>query len=166
MTGCQLRPTDRAMAARSVRTSSSEEKSRSTDEDERMLTKPCIEDHNVCRVLTAVTQGSPRPDSTDHGAETMGSGTRTTDSRVSVATSPFSSASPSRRIVAIVAVTVATQFSFTWASGAWSVLRSSSSAFRRGRQDQWACRPSASSEYQRSPQSEVHDRRDSAAAAL
>ena len=26
--------------------------------------------HDVCRVLTTVTQGSPRPNSTDHGAET------------------------------------------------------------------------------------------------
>ena len=38
----QLRPTDRAMA-RLARTSSSEEESRSTDEDERLLTKRCIE---------------------------------------------------------------------------------------------------------------------------
>ena len=39
LTGGQLRPTVRATAARSVRTSSSEEASRSTDEDERLLTK-------------------------------------------------------------------------------------------------------------------------------
>ena len=38
----QLRPTDTAMAARSVHTSS-EEESRSTDEDEGLLTKRCIE---------------------------------------------------------------------------------------------------------------------------
>ena len=34
-----LRPTDRAMAARSVRTSSSEEESRLSDDEERLLTK-------------------------------------------------------------------------------------------------------------------------------
>ena len=36
---CQLRPTDRAMAARSARTSSSEEESRLSDDEERLLTK-------------------------------------------------------------------------------------------------------------------------------
>ena len=41
--GGQLRPTDRAMAARSARTSSSEEESSSTDEEECLLTKRCIE---------------------------------------------------------------------------------------------------------------------------
>ena len=42
--------TDRAMAARSVRTSSSEEESRSTDEEDRLLTKRCIGWHraNTC----------------------------------------------------------------------------------------------------------------------
>ena len=43
LTGAQLRATDRAMAARSVRTSSSEDESSSTDEDERLLMKCCIE---------------------------------------------------------------------------------------------------------------------------
>ena len=35
--------------------------------------------HNACRVLTAVTQGSPRPNSTGHGAKPMGPGTRMTN---------------------------------------------------------------------------------------
>ena len=39
LTGGLLRPTDRAMAARSVRTSSSEEDARSTDEEDRLLRK-------------------------------------------------------------------------------------------------------------------------------
>ena len=39
LTGGQLRPTDRAMAARSARTSSSEEASRLSDDEERLLTK-------------------------------------------------------------------------------------------------------------------------------
>ena len=43
LTGGQLRPKDRATAARSVRMSSSEKESRSTDMDERLLTKRCIE---------------------------------------------------------------------------------------------------------------------------
>ena len=43
MTGGQLRPTDRAMAASSACRSSSEEGSRSTDEEDRLLTKRCIE---------------------------------------------------------------------------------------------------------------------------
>ena len=43
-TGGQLRPTNRAVAARSARTSSREEESRSTDEEERLLTKRCIEE--------------------------------------------------------------------------------------------------------------------------
>ena len=43
LTGGQLRPTDRATAARSARTSSSEEASRSTDDEERLLTKRSIE---------------------------------------------------------------------------------------------------------------------------
>ena len=43
LTGGQLRPTDRAMAARSARTSSSEEDARSTDEEDRLLTERCIE---------------------------------------------------------------------------------------------------------------------------
>ena len=41
--GGQLRPTNRAMAARWARTSSSEETSRSTDDEERLLTKRSIE---------------------------------------------------------------------------------------------------------------------------
>ena len=41
VTGGKLRPTDRAMAARSARTR--EEESRSTEEEERLLTKRCIE---------------------------------------------------------------------------------------------------------------------------
>ena len=40
--GGQLRPTDKAMAASSVRTSSSEEDSGSTDEEDGLLTKRCI----------------------------------------------------------------------------------------------------------------------------
>ena len=40
--------------------------------------------HNVCRVLTAITKGSPRSSSKEHGAETMVSTTKTTDSRGSV----------------------------------------------------------------------------------
>ena len=47
LSGGQLKPTDRAMAARSVRTSSSEDESRSADEDERLLTKRCIERENT-----------------------------------------------------------------------------------------------------------------------
>ena len=47
LTGGQRRPTDRAMAARSARTSSSEEHAeedvRSTDEEDRLLTNRCIE---------------------------------------------------------------------------------------------------------------------------
>ena len=43
LTGGQLRPTDKATAARSARTSSSEEASRSTDDEERLLTKRSIE---------------------------------------------------------------------------------------------------------------------------
>ena len=39
LSGGQLRPTDRAMAARSARTSSSEAESRSTDEEDRLLTE-------------------------------------------------------------------------------------------------------------------------------
>ena len=46
LTGGQRRPTDKAMAARSARTSSSEEDAeedaRSTDEEDRLLTKRCI----------------------------------------------------------------------------------------------------------------------------
>ena len=42
LSGGQLRPTDRAMAARSARMSSSEEESRSTEEKERLMTKRCI----------------------------------------------------------------------------------------------------------------------------
>ena len=41
--GGQLRPTDRAMTARSVRTSPSDEESRSMDEEDRLLTKRYIE---------------------------------------------------------------------------------------------------------------------------
>ena len=41
--GGPLRPTDRAMAARSIRMSSSEEGSRSTEEEERLLKTRCIE---------------------------------------------------------------------------------------------------------------------------
>ena len=43
LSGGQLRPTDRAMAARSARTSSSEEDGRSTVNDDHLLTKRCIE---------------------------------------------------------------------------------------------------------------------------
>ena len=43
LTGGQLRPTDRAMAARSARTTSSEEDAETTDEENRLLTKRCIE---------------------------------------------------------------------------------------------------------------------------
>ena len=43
LTGGQLRPTDKAMAARSARKSSSEEDARSSDEEDRSLTKRCIE---------------------------------------------------------------------------------------------------------------------------
>ena len=39
---------------------------------------------------------------------------------------------PCRRFVSIVAVKMTTSFSFTWTSGAWSVLRSSSSARAAG----------------------------------
>ena len=47
LTGGQLRPTDRAMAARSTRTSSSEEASRSSDDEERLLTKRSMS-NTVC----------------------------------------------------------------------------------------------------------------------
>ena len=43
LTGGQLRTTDRAMAASSVRTSLSEAESRSTVEEDRLLMKRCIE---------------------------------------------------------------------------------------------------------------------------
>ena len=47
LSGGQLRPTDWAMAARSARTSSCEEESRSTDDEERWLTKRSIEWHRA-----------------------------------------------------------------------------------------------------------------------
>ena len=47
LSGGQLSPTDRAMAARSARTSSSEEASRSTDDEQRLLTKRSIEWHRA-----------------------------------------------------------------------------------------------------------------------
>ena len=43
LSGGQLRPTDKAMAARSARTSSSAEAARLSDEEERLLTKRSIE---------------------------------------------------------------------------------------------------------------------------
>ena len=54
LTGGQLRPTDRAMAARSARTSSSEGDARSTDEEDRLLTKRCVERQckNICLRVT------------------------------------------------------------------------------------------------------------------
>ena len=74
--------------------------------------------HNV---LTAVTQSSPRLNSTDHGAETTGSGTRTTDSRVELFLSLVLSLSR-RRFVTVVAVSMTTS-SFTTASPCWRFVR-------------------------------------------
>ena len=55
--------------------------------------------------------------------------------------------SPCPRFVSIVAVTVATSFSFAATSGAWSVLRSTSSAFRESARSVGR-HPSTSSEHQ------------------
>ena len=51
LSGGQLRPTDRAMAARSARTSSSEEASRSTDDEERLLTKRSMANTSAGKTL-------------------------------------------------------------------------------------------------------------------
>ena len=51
LTGGQLRPTDRAMAARSARTSSSEEASRSNDDEERLLTKRSMANTSTGKTL-------------------------------------------------------------------------------------------------------------------
>ena len=64
--------------------------------------------HNVCRLLTAVRQGSPRPNSTDHSAAAWASLRRrfVTMVSVSVTTSSFTTASPCRRFVRIATVTM------------------------------------------------------------
>ena len=50
LTGGQLRPAEKATAARSARTSSSEEESRSTDEKERLQWNTLLEQNNCLRV--------------------------------------------------------------------------------------------------------------------